>query len=100
MSKPTLWHAGCCIANTLIYAFLDESGVCLDAVARTQDWAPVGERTRRMPRERGTHKFNIIPAISTAGLVAHVIQEESVTRFDFEFFLEHILVSLYFLFTI
>jgi len=28
------------------------------------------------------------------GVVAHMIQEESVTRDDFEFYLENILVSL------
>jgi len=76
----------------------DESGVCLNAVARTKGWAPIGERTRRVPTQRATQKFNVIPAISTSGLVAHMIQEESVTRDDFEFYLENVLVSLTLLF--
>lgn len=56
----------------------------------TQDWAPVGEHKQHILCEQGTHKFNIIPMISTK----HMIQEESVTKFDFEFFLERILVRL------
>ena len=72
----------------------DESGVCLDTVARTMGWAPIGERTRRVPTQQSTHKFNVIPAISTSGVVAHMIQEESVTCDYFEFYLENILVIL------
>ncbi|KAI7938667.1 hypothetical protein MJO28_014246 [Puccinia striiformis f. sp. tritici] len=72
--------------------FADESGVCLDGIARTQGWAPVGERTPQVVTERVTHKFNLIPAVALSGLVAVMIQEENVYRFDFEYFLEHILV--------
>ena len=57
-------------------------------------WAPIGERTRRVPTQQLTHKFNVIPAISTLGIVAHMIQEEIVTRDNFEFYLENILVIL------
>jgi hypothetical protein len=71
----------------------DESGVSLEAVSRTRGWAPIGQRTPRVPRERSTHQFNVIPVISMAGLVAHVVLEQTVKRLDFEFFLEHILVS-------
>jgi hypothetical protein len=71
----------------------DESGVSLEAVSRTRGWAPIGQRTPRIPRKQSTHQFNVIPAISMAGLVAHVVLEQTVKRSDFEFFLEHILVS-------
>ncbi|KAI7965969.1 hypothetical protein MJO29_001717 [Puccinia striiformis f. sp. tritici] len=72
--------------------FTDESGVCLDGIVRTQGWAPVGERTPRVVRERATHKFNIIPAVALSGLVAMMVQEENVYRFDLEYFLEYILL--------
>jgi hypothetical protein len=71
----------------------DESGVLLEAVSRTRGWAPIGQRTPRFPRKQSTHQFNFIPAISMAGLVAHVVLERTVKQLDFEFFLEHILVS-------
>jgi hypothetical protein len=71
----------------------DESGVSLEVVSRKRGWAPVGQRTPPVPQERSTHQYNIIPAISLTGLVAHMVQEETVIRTDFEFFLEHILVS-------
>ncbi|KNF01905.1 hypothetical protein PSTG_04729 [Puccinia striiformis f. sp. tritici PST-78] len=70
-----------------------KSGVCLEAVQRTQGWAEVGDQTPRVERERSTHHFNIIPAISTSGLVAHMVQEETVERNDFEFYLQQILVT-------
>ena len=63
-------------------------------MARTRGWAPIGERTRRVATQHSTHKYNVIPAISTLGVVAHMIQEETVTREDFEFYLENILVSV------
>ncbi|KAH9446421.1 hypothetical protein Pst134EA_011271 [Puccinia striiformis f. sp. tritici] len=85
-----IWQVGSLPSNYLV--FVDESGVCLEAVQRTQGWAEVGERTPRVERERSTHRFNIIPAISTSGLVAHMVQEETVERNDFEFYLEQILL--------
>jgi len=72
--------------------FTDESGICLDGIARTKGWAPVGERTPRVVRDRATHRFNIIPAVALSGLVAVMVQQENVIRFDFEFFLERILL--------
>ncbi|KAI7956728.1 hypothetical protein MJO28_003823 [Puccinia striiformis f. sp. tritici] len=72
--------------------FADKSGICLNGIARTQGWVPVGERTPQVVTERATHKFNLIPVIALSGLVAVMIQEENVCRFDFEYFLEHILV--------
>jgi hypothetical protein len=80
-------------ADQLDLVITDESGVSLEAVTRTRGWAPIGQRTPRVPRERSTHQFNIIPAISVSGLVAHVVLERTVKRSDFEYFLEHILVS-------
>jgi hypothetical protein len=71
----------------------DESGDLLEAISRTRVWAPIGQRTPRVPREQRTHQFNVIPAISMAGLVAHVVLERTVKQLDFEFFFEHILVS-------
>ncbi|KNE88812.1 hypothetical protein PSTG_17749 [Puccinia striiformis f. sp. tritici PST-78] len=81
---------GCIQSSCLV--FTDECGVSLEVVARKTGWALVGKRTPRVPRERSTHGYNIIPAISTTGLVAHMVQEETVERFDFEYFLEHILL--------
>jgi len=72
--------------------FTDESGICLDGIARTKGWAPVGERTPRVVRDRATHKFNIIPAVALSGLVVVMVQQENVIRFDFEFFLERFLL--------
>ena len=60
---------------------------------QTRGWALVGQRTPRVPRERSTHQYNVIPAIASNGLVAHMVQEEMINWTSFEFFLEHILVS-------
>ena len=81
---------------TDIKPFPDERGICLDGIARTKGWAPVGERTPHVVRDRATHRFNIIPAVALSGLVAVMVQQENVIRFDFEFFLEHILVHHFF----
>jgi hypothetical protein len=75
---------------------LDESGVLLEAVSRTRGWAPIRQCTPRIPCNQSTHQFNVIPAISMAGLVAHVVLERTVKQLDFEFFLKHILVSGFF----
>ncbi|KAA1090438.1 hypothetical protein PGT21_050232 [Puccinia graminis f. sp. tritici] len=52
-----------CVPTSCL-VFTDESGVSLEVVSRTRGWAPVGQRTPRVPRERSTHGYNIIPAIS------------------------------------
>jgi len=72
----------------------DESGICCDGVIWTRGWAPVGERTNQVQHAWATHWFNVIPAVALAGLVACTILEENVNRRNFEFYLEHILVSL------
>ncbi|KAI7957299.1 hypothetical protein MJO28_004394 [Puccinia striiformis f. sp. tritici] len=72
--------------------FTDESGICLNGIVRTQGWSLVGERTPCVVQDRATHKFNIIPAVSLSGLVAMMVQEENVYRFDLEYFLEYILL--------
>ncbi|KAA1132628.1 hypothetical protein PGTUg99_050131 [Puccinia graminis f. sp. tritici] len=44
-----------CIPTSYL-VFTDESGVSLEVVARKRGWAPVGQRTPRVPQERSTHK--------------------------------------------
>lgn len=63
-------------------------------VARKRGWAPSGEHTYQVPTQQATQKFNVIQAISTLGVVAHMIQEKTITCEDFEYYLENILVSL------
>jgi hypothetical protein len=75
------------------HPFPDECGICLDGIVRTRGWAPIGERTARIPTSRATHRFNVVPAIGLNGLVAVLVQEENMYRFDFEYYLENILVS-------
>ena len=73
----------------------DESWICRDGVIHTRDWAPMGERTNRVQHARSTQRFNVIPAVALAGLVACTVLEENVNRRNFEFYLEHILVGLF-----
>ncbi|KAA1071658.1 hypothetical protein PGT21_050316 [Puccinia graminis f. sp. tritici] len=74
--------------------FTDECGICSDGVRRTMGWAPVGERTSRMPVERARHRFNVIPAVALDGLVTALVQEDNMCRDGYEFYLEHILLPM------
>ncbi|EFP76324.1 uncharacterized protein PGTG_02765 [Puccinia graminis f. sp. tritici CRL 75-36-700-3] len=74
--------------------FTDESGVCSDGVVCTHGWAPVGERTQRAPHARARHRFNLVAAVALSGLVASMVQEDSMDWFDFEFNLENVLVPM------
>jgi hypothetical protein len=47
-----------------------------------------------MPVARARHRFNVIPAVALDGLVTALVQEENMCRNGYEFYLEHILVSL------
>ncbi|KNE95718.1 hypothetical protein PSTG_10936 [Puccinia striiformis f. sp. tritici PST-78] len=85
-----IWQVGSLPSNYLV--LVDKSGVSLEAVQRPQGWAEVGDQTPCVDCERSTHRFNIIPAIPMLGLVAHVVQEETVEQYDFEYHLEHILL--------
>ncbi|EHS64817.1 uncharacterized protein PGTG_21075 [Puccinia graminis f. sp. tritici CRL 75-36-700-3] len=67
---------------------------CVDGVRRTKGWAPIGERTSRAPVSRATHRFNVIPAVSMDGLVTVLVQQETVCRNTYEFYLEHILLPM------
>ncbi|EHS64123.1 uncharacterized protein PGTG_20820 [Puccinia graminis f. sp. tritici CRL 75-36-700-3] len=80
--------------NPSTLVFTDECGICLDGIVRTRGWAPVGERTARIPTSRATHRFNVVPAIGLNGLVAVLVQEENMYWFDFEYYLENILLPM------
>ena len=67
----------------------------LDGVLRTQVWAPLVQRMIRAPVAHATHRFNLIPAVALSGLVAVMIQSETVKLVDFEHYLEHVLVSCF-----
>ncbi|KAI7953204.1 hypothetical protein MJO29_008835 [Puccinia striiformis f. sp. tritici] len=96
MSKKTMHtvHPNQDLDGQLHYqAQMNPRSACpLSAVQQTRGWAVVGEQTPRVLRKRSTHQFYIIPAILMSALVAHIVQEENKERFDFEFFLENILL--------
>ncbi|KNF01951.1 hypothetical protein PSTG_04775 [Puccinia striiformis f. sp. tritici PST-78] len=72
--------------------FTDEAGVLKDTHRRKDAWARVGRRSRRIHQTHDAHRVTVTPAVSLDGLLCSVAQAGSVTRLDFEFFLEEVLM--------
>ncbi|KAI7964637.1 hypothetical protein MJO29_002735 [Puccinia striiformis f. sp. tritici] len=72
--------------------FTDEAGISKDTHRQKDAWACVGCRSRRILRTHDAWRVTVIPAVSLDGLVCSVAQLGSITRLDFEFFLEEVLI--------
>ncbi|KNE95510.1 hypothetical protein PSTG_11223 [Puccinia striiformis f. sp. tritici PST-78] len=83
--------ASACIPPEYL-VFTDEAGISKDTHRRKDAWARVGRRSRRILRTHDTRRVTVIPAVSLDGLVCSVAQPGSITRLDFEFFLEEVLI--------
>jgi hypothetical protein len=56
-------------------------------------WTKVGSCSARIYKKRGGTWFSLIPAISLDGVLEVIVQDGTMSRLDFEFFLANVLVS-------
>lgn len=72
---------------------LDKSSIAERSLHRDFARSAMGTRTKRVPRSRRGKRYLLLPAIFTGGVLAMACQEGGFKRKDFEFYLEHQLVS-------
>lgn len=73
--------------------FADESSICLKTQQRVMGWSEKGERTPRVPAKRTPLKYSLLPAVGLAGPVGIMVQQGSILRLDFEYYLEEVLLA-------
>lgn len=72
---------------------LDESSIAERSLKRNFARSAVGTRAKQIVWGPGGKRYSLLPAIFSGGVLAMTCQEGSIKRKDFEFFLEHQLVS-------
>ncbi|KAI7937497.1 hypothetical protein MJO29_014812 [Puccinia striiformis f. sp. tritici] len=72
--------------------FVDESAICIATQCRQYGQAPKGMPTEQVVREFAGPWFSLLPGVSTEGVVGVMVQQGSILRPDFEFFLKNLLL--------
>ncbi|POW11572.1 hypothetical protein PSTT_05133 [Puccinia striiformis] len=90
-AKRAQWLIDVSLMPAEFLVFVDESAICIATQCRQYGQAPKGMPTEQVVREFAGPWFSLLPGVSTEGVVGVMVQQGSILRPDFEFFLKNLL---------